>query len=74
MLADLILQGQVIDALDQVVYRINVRVDGLEPMDLASDGRRVGQNELRARRAGLRRRARYGSRAELTRPGAPGRS
>lgn len=67
MLADLILQGQVIDALDQVVYRINVRVDGLEPMDLASDGRRVGQN-------GLRRRARYGSRAELTRPGAPGRS
>jgi len=38
MLADLVLEGQVIDALDQVVYCINVRVDGLEPMDLASDG------------------------------------
>ncbi len=38
MLADLVLEGQVIDALDQVVYCINVRVDGLEPMDLGSDG------------------------------------
>lgn len=74
MLPDLILQGHVIDALDQVVYRVNVRVDGLEAVDLGSDGRRVGQHELRARRAGLRRGARYGSRAELTRPGAPGRA
>lgn len=39
MLSDLVLQGQVIDALDQVVDCVNVRVDGLEPVDLCPDGR-----------------------------------
>lgn len=65
VLPDLVLQGQVIDALDQVVDGVDVRVDGLEPVDLCSDGRRVGQNELRAGRTGLRSLARHGPRAEL---------
>lgn len=39
VLSDLVLQGQVIDALDQVVDRVNVGVDRLEPMDLCPDGR-----------------------------------
>ena len=39
MLSDLVLQGQVIDALDQVVDRVNVRVDRLKPVDLCPDGR-----------------------------------
>lgn len=53
VLSDLILKGQVIYALDQVVDCINVRVDGLEPMDFCPDGSGVGQNKLRTRRAGL---------------------
>lgn len=53
VLPDLILQGQVVDALDQVVNGVNVRVDGLEPMDLSAYGSRVGQHELRARWARL---------------------
>lgn len=53
MLSDLVLKGQVIDALDQVVDGVNVRMDGLEPLNLSPDGCRVGQNELRARWAGL---------------------
>ena len=72
--ADLILQRQVVDAFDQVVDGVYVRVDGLEPVDLGSDGRGVGQDELGARRAaaGLGGLARYYSpRAELTiAPGA----
>lgn len=38
MLSDLVLQGQVIDALNQVVDCVNVWVDGLEPVDLCPDG------------------------------------
>lgn len=39
MLSDLVLQGQVINALDQVVDCVNVRMDRLEPVDLCPDGR-----------------------------------
>lgn len=39
MLPDLVLQGQVIDALDQVVDGVNVGVHRLEPVDLCPDGR-----------------------------------
>lgn len=53
MLSDLVLEGQVIDALDQVVDGVDVGVDRLEPVDLCPDGRRVRQNKLRACRAGL---------------------
>ena len=74
VLSDLVLQGQVIDALDQVVDRVNVGVDRLEPMDLCPDGRWVGQNKLRARRAGLGSLARDSPRTELAGPWARGRS
>lgn len=70
MLADLVLQREVVDALDQVVDGVDVRVHRLEAVDLGSDGRRVGQHELRARSAGLSRGARRRPRAELTRAGA----
>lgn len=70
MLPDLVLQGQVIDALDQVVDGVNVWVDGLEPVDLCPDGRGVGQNKLRAGRAGLRGLARHCPRTELSGPRA----
>ena len=53
VLSDLILKGQVIYALDQVVNCINVRVDGLEPMNFCPDGSGVGQDKLGARLAGL---------------------
>lgn len=72
--SDLVLQCQVIDALDQVVDCVNVRVDRLEPMDLCPDGRWVGQNKLRAGRAGLCSLARNSPRTELTSPWACRRS
>lgn len=74
MLSDLVLKGQVIDALDQVVDGVDVGMDGLEPLDLCSDGRRVGQNKLRARWAGLGSLARNSPRTELTSPRARRRS
>lgn len=74
MLSDLVLQRQVIDALDQVVDCVNVGVDRLEPMDLCPDGRWVGQNKLRACWAGLGSLARNRPRAELTGPWARRRS
>lgn len=74
MLPDLVLQGQVINALDQVVDCVNVRVDRLEPMDLCPDGCWVGQNKLRARWAGLGSLARNSPRTELTSPWARRRS
>lgn len=70
VLADLVLQREVVDALDQVVDGVDVRVHGLEAVDLGSDRRRVRQDELRARSAGLSRGARRRPRAELARPGA----
>lgn len=70
VLADLVLQREVVDALDQIVDGVDVRVHGLEAVDLGSDRRRVGQNELRARCTGLSSGARRRARAELTRPGA----
>ena len=39
MFSDLVLKGQVIDALNQVVDGVNVGMDGLEPLDLCPDGR-----------------------------------
>lgn len=68
VLSNLVLEGQVIDALDQVVDCVNVRVDRLEPMDLCPDGRWVGQNKLRARWAGLGSLARNSPRTELASP------
>lgn len=39
MLADLVLEREVVDALDQVVDGVDVRVHGLEAVDLGSDRR-----------------------------------
>lgn len=73
MFSDLVLEGQVINAFDQVVDWVNVRVDRFEPMDLSPDGCRVGQNKLLvALLAGLGSLARYCSRTELTLPWASG--
>lgn len=70
MFSDLVLKGQVIDALDQVVDGVNVGMDGLEPLDLCPDGRWVGQNKLRARWAGLGSLAWNSPRTELASPWA----
>lgn len=74
VLSDLVLQSQVIDALDQVVDGVNIRVDRLEPMNLCPDGCWVGQNKLRARLAGLGSLSRNSPRTELTGPRACRRS
>lgn len=66
MLSDLVLEGQVINAFDQVVDGVDVGVDRLEPVDLCPDGCRVGQNELRTCRAALSSLTRNSSRTELT--------
>lgn len=43
MLPDLVLQLRLVHLLQQLVDGVDVRVDGLEPLDLGSDGGRVGQ-------------------------------
>lgn len=43
MLPDLVLYQRLLDALQQLVNGVDVRVDRLEPLDLGSDGRRVGE-------------------------------
>lgn len=43
MLPDLVLQLRLVHLLQQLVDGVDVRVDGLEPLDLGSDGDRVGQ-------------------------------
>lgn len=74
MLSDLVLQTQIVDALDQVVDSVDVWMDGLEPVDLRSDCCWVGQNKLRPCRAGLCSLARNSPRTELTSPWARRRS
>lgn len=43
MLPDLVLQLRLVHLLEKLVDGVDVRVDGLEPLDLGSDGGRVGQ-------------------------------
>lgn len=42
VLPDLVLQVRLVDPLQQLVDGVDVRVDGLEPVDLGADGGRVG--------------------------------
>ncbi|MED6261351.1 hypothetical protein ATANTOWER_003976 [Ataeniobius toweri] len=46
MLPDLVLQQRLLHPLQQLVDGVDVRVHGLEPLDLGSDGGRVGQMQL----------------------------
>lgn len=46
VLADLVLQRQILDALDQVVDGVDIGMHGLEALDLGPDGRGVGEREL----------------------------
>lgn len=43
MLPDLVLQQRLLHSLQQLVDGVDVGMDGLEPLDLGSDGGRVGQ-------------------------------
>lgn len=42
MLPNLVLQHRLLDPLQQLVDGVDVRMDGLEPLDLGADGGRVG--------------------------------
>lgn len=46
VLSDLVLQRQVLDALDQVVDGVDIGMHGFEALDLGPDGCRVGEREL----------------------------
>lgn len=52
VLPDLVLQRQVLDALDQVVDGVDIGMHGLEALDLCPDGRRIGERELLGRPTG----------------------
>ena len=43
MFSDLVLQQRLLHPLQQLVDRVDVGVDGLEPLDLGSDRGRIGQ-------------------------------
>lgn len=57
MLPDLVLQQRLLHPLQQLVDGVDVRVDGLEPLDLGPDGGRVGQMLLVVHHCGFEARA-----------------